>query len=357
MDKIDRILNKMNNKNKIKTSQLLSAENDYKLIGQNRKINQLKQESKNDFWTKIKGIMILIYVIIGTIATTAISIAGGIAFFSHTYIFALAMITIQLGLFLLTIAETTIKTKFPDHYIFLKLLQLGLLILSIRFNYAFFVTSKAFEIFTLILCICFDLTILKSISISTDFRQLNFHKKNDLNFNDMGLFKMILFNFTAKLRINTMRNFNYNKAQFEKVKVENQGINESSQLPLERDSDVLQEMEGLKQLDTENEQESKLLLMNDYKLKNNENSVNTGTKKALESINAVTEKDSETLLTAILENKSNDNISPSIKELEELTGFSRNKISDIKKVLTNEGILTTKGTKTLVNIDSLNQLQ
>jgi hypothetical protein len=40
-----------------------------------------------------------------------------------------------------------------------------------------------------------------------------------------------------------------------------------------------------------------------------------------------------------------------------MTGFSRNKISDIKKVLTNEGILTTNGTKTLVNIDDINQLQ
>jgi hypothetical protein len=312
MDKIDRILNKMNNKNKIKSAQLLSAENDYKLIDQNRKLNKLKQESKNDFWIKIKGFMILIYIILGTIATTAISIAGGIALTSNPLVFAISMVSIQLGLFLLTMTETIIRTKFPDHYLILKVLQLGLLVLSIRFNYAFFAIGKGFEIFTLILCICFDLTILKSIAISADFRALNFHKKTDLDFNNMGFIKMLLFNFTAKYRIYAQRKFNYNKAQLDKIKAENQKINEASKLPLERDSNVLQEMEAVKQLDTENKQASKLLLMNDYKKSNNESKVNTESGKHQEYKNTVVEGDRRVLLNAILENKTSDNISPSI---------------------------------------------
>ena len=358
MDKIDKILNRMNNKNKIKNAKLIDAENDYKLIDQNRKINRLNQESKNDFWTQFKGYVIMLYAIIGTIATTSLSIAGGVVFFENPFIFGLAMFSVQAGLFLLTMNETTIKNNFPNHYFIVKLLQLGLLILSIKFNYVFFSHSQSLELSTLLLCICFDITILKSITISADFRSLNFHKKNnDLDFNNMGFIKMLLFNFTAKYRINTLRAFNYNKAQFNKIKAENQEINARSKLPLENDSDDLKKLTGDKQLISEKKEPSKLLFYNDYKSQQAENMINSGKNKDLESKNIVIEKDRMTLLNAIFENKSKDNICPSISKLENITGLSKDKISKIKKELINDGILTTNGTKTIINIDSLEKLK
>jgi len=115
MDKIDRILNKMNNKNKIKNAKLIDAENDYKLIDQNRKIDKLKQEAKNDFWIKVKGYLILAYVVLGTISTISISIAGGMDEYKNKFIFGLAVFTVQTGLFLLTMNETIIKKNYPDY--------------------------------------------------------------------------------------------------------------------------------------------------------------------------------------------------------------------------------------------------
>jgi hypothetical protein len=358
MEKIDKILNKMNNRNKIKNAKLIEAENDFKLIDQNRKINKLRQESKNDFWIQFKGYAIMLYAIIGTIATTSLSIAGGVAFFEKPFIFGLAMFSVQAGLFLLTMNETTIKNNFPNHYFIVKLLQLGLLILSIKFNYVFFSHSHRLELSTLLLCICFDITILKSISISADFRNLNFHKKNnDFDFENMSFLKMIWFNFTAKYRMNTLRSFNYNKAQFNKIKAENQEINARSKLPLEKDSDDLKKLTGDKGLILEQKEPSKLLFYNDYKNQKDEKPINSEKKEVLEHKSIVIERDRTTLLKAIFENKSKDNICPSISKLENITGLSKDKISKIKKELINDGILTTKGTKTIINVDDLSKLK
>lgn len=358
MDKIDKILKKMNDKNKIKNAELINAENDYKLIDQNRKIDKLKQEAKNDFWIKVKGYLILAYVVLGTISTISISIAGGMDEYKNKFIFGLAVFTVQTGLFLLTMNETVIKKNYPDYVWILKVLQLGLLTLSIKFNYNFFNPSGEFNIFTLLLCICFDVTILKSVAISSDFRQLNFHEKNNsFDFENMSFLKMVWFNLTAKYRMNTLRAFNYNKAQFNKIKAENKEIENNESSLLEKDKEILNNLEGDKQLVIENKEPSKLLLMNDYKNKNSEDINNSENKEALENKNADGEKDRELLLNAIFENKNNDNVCPSVNTLTEIIGFTRNKISKIKKELVNDGILTTNGTRTIVNIDSLEKLK
>jgi hypothetical protein len=153
-----------------------------------------------------------------------------------------------------------------------------------------------------------------------------------------------------------LRNFNYNKAQYEKVKIENQEINNQEKPLLEKDSDILNNLEGDKQLISENKETSKLLLMNDYKSKNSEDINNSEIDKALEHRNIDEEKDRTTLLKIIFENKSKDNVCPSVNTLSKLSGFTRNKISKIKRDLIMDGILTTNGTKTIVNIDSLKNL-
>jgi hypothetical protein len=358
MDKIDRILNKMNNKNKIKNAKLIDAENDYKLIDQNRRIDKLKQEAKNDFWIKVKGYLILAYVVLGTISTISISIAGGMDEYKNKFIFGLAVFTVQTGLFLLTMNETIIKKNYPDYIWILKVLQLGLLVLSIKFNYNFFTNhSGEFNVFTLLLCICFDVTILKSVAISSDFRQLNFHKNNNFDFENMGFLKMVWFNITAKYRINTLRAFNYNKAQFNKIKTEIEKIEDQENPLLEKDKEILNNLEGDLEQDSKKLEASNLLLLDDYKKSDSKKSMDSENKKDLEYGNTDEEKDRELLLNAIFENKNNDNVCPSVNTLTEITGMTRNKISKIKKELVSDGILTTNGTRTIVNIDSLEKLK
>jgi hypothetical protein len=347
MDKITKILNRIENNKKLKEAQLKEVEADYNLIGSQRKIKDLKREIKRDFWTQVKGFILFAYVILGTIATTSISIAGGYKAYDHAIIFGLGVITIQLGLFLLTHNQTTIRDNYPRFLGAVRLLQVGLLILSIKFNYNFFNGDKPFSLITLILCICFDLTILTSISISADFRSLNFHKKNnDLDLNNLSFLKMLIFNLTAKYRINILRAFNYNKAQYDKF-LSNEGFDRN------KDTEDLQKEEADNINVLEENERPKLLLYNNYKNKNATNEFIEEAKEAKKEEIPDKGKDRYLLLNAIFENKSLDNICPSVSKLEEITGFSKAKIADIKKELVGDGILTTHNLKTIVNIDSL----
>jgi len=61
----------------------------------------------------------------------------------------------------------------------------------------------------------------------------------------------------------------------------------------------------------------------------------------------VQDKDRELIKNAILNNK-DENICPSISTLMDLTGFSKNKVIAIKKLLELEGIIETVGKKTLI---------
>lgn len=340
MDKIDKILKRIDDKKKLKEAELKEVQSDYNLIDENRKIKQLKNEIKADKWIQIKGWLIFLYAVFGTIATTSISIAGGIAEYTHTFIFGLGVVTIQGGLFLLTQNETTIKNRFPDFLLVVKLLQLGLLFLSVRFNYNFFNGSSSFNIFTLILCICFDVTILKAITISSDFKTLNYHKNKKIE--DLSFLKMILFNLTAKFKINTLRAFNYNKAQYN--------------LLLKKDTEDLQKKEPEKQEVIENKESPRLFLV---KGKENENVKTMDTIEDIETENTDNRgegKDKELITRAIFENKDKNNICPSLSKLSDITGFSKTKISKVKKELTEEGILTTENLKTIVNLDSMDFL-
>jgi hypothetical protein len=331
MDKITKILNRIEDNKNLKETQLKEVEADYNLIGQNRKIKTLKRDIKRDFWTQAKGWIIFIYAILGTIATTSISIAGGYTDFEHEIIFGLGMIVIQSGLFLLTQSLTTIRDNYPRFLIPVKMLQLGLLILSIKFNYNFFNNSKHFNLITLILCVCFDVTILISIAISADFRSLNFHKNNDMDLNNMGFIKMLIFNMTAKWRINILRAFNYNKAQYKKAQKENN-------IYIDENTSIKSEM-------TKGTESQKTIQADEKKL------LKDGKQESF-----VLSNDRDILLSAIFENKDQENICPSLSKLEDITGLSRAKITRVKKELVDEGILTTEGRKTVVNVNSIESL-
>jgi hypothetical protein len=361
MDKITRILNKINNKNKLKEAELKTAENDYNLIEKNRKINKLKMAVKEDKKIKINGIALFLFAIFATIATTWTSISGGMEDFIEAAIpFALIMIGIQSGLFLITLNETTLKYKFPDGFWIIKLLQIGLLSSSINFNYQFFTkyrADKSFSLWTLIVCIIFDVLILTSIARSSDFMRLNYHKpkSKDVDFDNMGLLKMALFNITSKFRINTIRSFNYNRAQFKKA-IKDTDIYIDDNTVLKKDSEDLKNDDLSYKRITEKNKPAKLLQYSDYTNKNNKN---VDDDKPVEQENnnyTVLKKDIDILLKAILENKDQNNICPSITKLEEMTNLSRPAITKGKKHLVDEGILTTKGFSTIVNIDNMDKL-
>jgi hypothetical protein len=361
MDKITRILNKINNKNKLKEAELKTAENDYNLIEKNRKINKLKMAVKEDKNIKKNGLLLFLFAIFATITTTWTSISGGMEDFIDAAIpFGLIMIGIQSGLFLITLNETTLKHKFSDGFWIIKLLQLGLLASSINFNYHFFTkhrADKSFSLWTLIVCIIFDVLILISIARSSDLMRLNYHqaKNKDVDFDNMGLIKMALFNITSKFRINTIRSFNYNRAQFKKA-IKDTDIYINDNTVLKKDSENLNNNEPSYKQITEKKHTSKLLQYSDYANKNNKN---VDDYKHVEQENnnyTVLKKDIDILLNAILENKDNNNICPSITKLEEITNLSRPAITKGKKYLVDEGILTTKGFSTIVNIDNIDKL-
>jgi hypothetical protein len=351
MDKITKILNRIENNKKLKEAKTKEVEADYNLIGQNRKIKDLKREIKRDLWTQVKGFILFAYVILGTIATTSISIAGGYKDYDHYIVFAMGVITIQLGLFLLTHNQTTIRDNYPRFLGAVRFLQIGLLILSIKFNYNFFNGDKPFSLITLILCICFDLTILTSISISADFRSLNFHaKNNDVDLNNLSFLKMLFFNLTAKYRINILRAFNYNKAQYDKIlNAETFGKGKDPEDLQNKESDNIRLLED--------KDDGKLLLYEDYKNKNATNELIEEAKEAKKEEIPDKGKDKYLLLNAIFENKNEKNICPSVSRLEKITGFSKSKIADIKKELVDDGILTTHNLKTVVNVDSWEDIE
>jgi hypothetical protein len=120
------------------------------------------------------------------------------------------MIFIQIFIALITKNETNIKNKFKDHYFIVKLLQYGLLYISIKYNYIFFSEgSKGFSFTVLVLCILFDLGIIKCISLSSDLRRLNYHKDKDYKATN-NLLMMIIFNLLSGLRIKTIKDYKNN---------------------------------------------------------------------------------------------------------------------------------------------------
>jgi hypothetical protein len=166
---------------------------------------------------------------------------------------------------------------------------------------------------------------------------------------------MVIFNLTSKFRFNTLRAYNYNQAQLNKVL--NEIETTSSNSLVEKETEDLQEMEADNCKVLENKKGFKLLLGKKSENEEIEKPVIISDTEQEEIENTDEKKDKELLIKAIFENKSKNNICPSISKLEALTNISKSRIGIIKKDLTTEGILTTNGTKTIVNLDSLEQIR
>jgi hypothetical protein len=173
---------------------------------------------KNTFDSNVKkwGYLLGLYTFFGFLASTSLSIAGGIDNFKgfKVYAFILMTIFIQSGIIIFSIKESAIKKT--NHYFSIKCIQYSLILLSIYFNWCFFSAKSGW---ILLLCIIIELTVIKSAAIGGDFRSLTFKfdkSNNDLNVRP-SLFKIILYNLTFKYLNNQVRLYNENKASENKI--------------------------------------------------------------------------------------------------------------------------------------------
>lgn len=278
-----------------------------------------------NFGLRITGLFIILLAIIGLIATTLLSISGG----ANDYInvnqflagnvddyngllkisgFIITTIFIQLMIFTVSAIRTFVYLKFNRHSLTTGILQNGLLIISIYYNYNFFGNDG---IIKLLLCALLDIAVIRFVSLGIDLITLNYSYANELSEN-IGVLKMIWYNLTAKFKMNALRKFNYNKAQI------------NSLMEKDREENEIRNVEVI-------EDKNETLLLE----KNTEN-------KNLEK---------EELINVIYDNLKDDNICPSVSFLKENSQLNDSKINSLKKELRGAGILTTKDRKTLVNVD------
>jgi hypothetical protein len=175
------------------------------------------------FGLRITGLLLFLLAIIGLIATTLLSISGGASEYTNInklfngqikdYLgvfrlsgFIVGTIFIQLMIFAVSSIESFIKIKFCRHYIKVLLLQYGLLIVSIYYNYMFFGHNSMIK---LLLCILLDLAVIKLVSLSMDLMTLNYslaNKKESTN----SIFKMWIDNKLFGLKNEIIQTYNSN---------------------------------------------------------------------------------------------------------------------------------------------------
>jgi len=278
---------------------------------------------------RITGFFIILLAIIGLIATTLLSISGG----AEDYInvnkflsnqnedlnglmkisgFIITTIFIQLMIFTVSAIKTFIYLKFNRHSITTTILQNGLLIISVYYNYNFFGNDG---IIKLLLCALLDISVIKLVSLGIDLITLNYSYANQVNEN-IGFLKMIIYNLSAKYKMNALRKFNYNKAQINALMEKN-----TEEIKSEK-------VEAVKP------KESMLLLEKNTEDKTEDKNM-----------------EKEELINVIYDNLKDNNICPSVSFLKENSSLNDSKINTFKKELRNAGVLTTENRKTIVNVD------
>lgn len=198
---------------------------------------------------RFTGILLFLLAIVGLVATTTLSISGGANDYTNINKlfeglkdyqgvfklsgFVIGTIFIQLMIFAVSSIETFIKHKFNRHYLKALFLQYGLLIVSIYYNFRFFGANSLIK---LLLCILLDLSVIKLVSLAMDLITLNYTLANDKNeINDIGIFKLAIYNFTARFKVKMMKQYQINRALLE----QSQHIkNESENIIIESENKV-----------------------------------------------------------------------------------------------------------------------
>jgi hypothetical protein len=169
---ITRLINKISKlKTDINIAKIESVKNDYALLTENKKVRELKDELKADKNIIRNSYVLFVLGILGLLASTSLSLFGGIDKYHNfsKYAFIIALVFIQVSIFVVSAYESVIINRFHQHYILVKTCQMLLLVTSIKFNYDFF---KEKSVFTFFMCVILDCITIKFITMSYDFRHL-----------------------------------------------------------------------------------------------------------------------------------------------------------------------------------------
>jgi hypothetical protein len=184
---------------------------DNELIIVKRQMNKLQNENKQDLNIKIWGWLFGFIGSLGFMASTIMSIVGGLKTYKSTLGilgFVIGIIFVQLVVYVFCIKESIIKNKFPRYYTVVKLVQIGLLSISINYNYQFF-DKKTFWNF--LLSILLEVGIILITTIGGDFRILNFKsKKVENGLSLLSIFAMWRNNKLHNLKVKIIREYNQN---------------------------------------------------------------------------------------------------------------------------------------------------
>jgi hypothetical protein len=217
------------------------------ILKEKRQGYRLKSENKFDSNVKKWGYLLALYTFFGFLASTSLSIAGGLDNFKGFKIYAFILMTvfIQSGIIIFSIKESAIKKT--NHYFSVKCIQYSLILLSIYFNWCFFSSKSGW---VLLLCIIIELTVIKSASIGGDFRSLTFKfdKSNNEENVRPSLIKILLYNLTFSFLNKQVRLYNENKASENKI-----SLTSKTKLLDESKTDIKMLDEAKTKLDENNE--------------------------------------------------------------------------------------------------------
>lgn len=316
------------------------------------RVKKTKLELDNEIWelkNTVKSNTTLIqhgkalakWAFLATLVSTCLTVAGLWELFNNTWFMSagmvFAVVVTQFTVYLLSKQDTNIKANFVQHAFKCSLLKVVLLSISIYGNYTFFTKGREINfmelVTTIALCICIDVISIFILSISQDFKNLNKNVERPIKKKSV-IFEQICFILTGRIT---------NKIEEMYVKT----LNTQKLISSVQDRDTNKELTYSS--DTEN---CKLLTSVQDRDAENELTYKDNSKKC-KVINFDQDRDLVKLKNAILNYKDN-NICPPVTALEQLTGFTKNKIIAMKKVLENDGFIETIKDKTIVKEEAAN---
>jgi len=188
-----------------------------------KEINTLNAESKKERKIQFSGTSIYLLSVLGLIASTSLSIAGGLDMYpKHKFAFVIAIVFVQLVIFKVSTSTTIIKQNFNSHYDKVKLMQYGLLSVVIFYNYSFFYSyledkGILLKVMTFVLCFLMDYSTMQFVSLAFDQKHLNYTHNNEFK-DDTNILSMILFNFTFRTRITALKQYQNNINEYKSIK-------------------------------------------------------------------------------------------------------------------------------------------
>lgn len=206
----------MNNKIEKLKNKIKSVKVDSELVTVKRQMKKIQSENRLDLNTKLWGWMFGLIGFLGFLASTCMSITAGVKTLKDLSLlaFIIGVVFIQLVVYVICIKDSIIKYRFPRYYPVAKMVQLGLLAISINYNFEFY-EQKTF--WNLLLSVLLEITIIVITSLGGDFRSLSYQEKRRPNLvKSGGLFSvlcMMYYNKLHKLKSKVLSEYNQNLTQ------------------------------------------------------------------------------------------------------------------------------------------------